>query len=184
MQNNIVYIEGMHCASCVKLITEEFMKVEGVKKVDVNLKKKEANIQHELVKLDLAKLDSLINPFGFSVSNEKKKIKNNNLFQNWFVPIVITLVIVVLFLYLQRSGLIEIFSSKGDKVSFSFAFLTGLVASVSSCFAVVGSIVISFGTLYRSENNSENSLFGSIKSNLLFHVGRLSSFLFWVVYWD
>lgn len=67
MNTKIIHIEGMHCASCVKIIKEEFLKLSFIKKVDIDLGKKEAQIEYEKEELDINKLDSLIKPFGFKI---------------------------------------------------------------------------------------------------------------------
>lgn len=38
----VIIIEGMHCMHCVEKISNELQKIENVKKVKINLKKKEA----------------------------------------------------------------------------------------------------------------------------------------------
>ena len=67
MNTKKIFIEGMHCASCVKIITDEFIKVDGIQKVSIDLSKKEANIQYDSKDIDLEYLDSLIKPFGFKI---------------------------------------------------------------------------------------------------------------------
>ncbi|HOV13792.1 MAG TPA: heavy metal-associated domain-containing protein [Spirochaetota bacterium] len=74
MNNKTITINGMHCASCVKIVTEEFLKVEGIKKVSIDLGKKEANIQFE-GEIDINYLDSIIKPFGFNIVVDKESIK-------------------------------------------------------------------------------------------------------------
>ncbi|HOV13793.1 MAG TPA: sulfite exporter TauE/SafE family protein, partial [Spirochaetota bacterium] len=93
------------------------------------------------------------------------------------MPSIITIVVISLFIVLQHSGFLEQLTINNEKFNYSFAFFTGLIASVSSCFAVVGSIVIAFGEIYKSNNNKdEKGIFYLIKSNLLFHIGRLTTF--------
>ncbi|MBP6911492.1 sulfite exporter TauE/SafE family protein [Patescibacteria group bacterium] len=52
--------------------------------------------------------------------------------------------------------------------TYGTSFLIGLIASVSSCLAVVGGVVLALGTLY-----SQSS---SFRPHSLFHIGRLVGF--------
>jgi len=55
-------------------------------------------------------------------------------------------------------------------INYITSFTVGLIASISSCMAVVGGIVLSMSANY--SKNGENNF----KSQLLFHIGRLVSF--------
>jgi len=54
------------------------------------------------------------------------------------------------------------------------AFLTGVVASLSSCLAIVGSTVAAFSL--KQKNEKKTFLNGSLLPNLFFHSGRLVAF--------
>ena len=62
-KKQIVKIEGMHCDHCAKTVEEKISTIEGVKKVKVNLNKKEAaitadnNIDTKLIKEVLKETD-------------------------------------------------------------------------------------------------------------------------------
>ncbi|HBD93244.1 MAG: hypothetical protein A2015_11035 [Spirochaetes bacterium GWF1_31_7] len=72
MKTKTITINGMHCGSCVKLIKDEFAKIETIHSVDIDLGKKEAVIEYSSDELDLHELDTLIQPFGFSIIDKKK----------------------------------------------------------------------------------------------------------------
>ena len=61
----------------------------------------------------------------------------------------------------------------GSKVTYGTAFVIGLIASVSSCMAVVGGLVLSISATFAKDGDR-------IRPQLLFHIGRLISFLFLV----
>lgn len=70
MGNKKLYIEGMRCESCVKLIKGEFEKVKEIQNVTIDLAKKEASIDYSGKELDIKKLNKLINPFGFKIKDQ------------------------------------------------------------------------------------------------------------------
>jgi sulfite exporter TauE/SafE len=71
-------------------------------------------------------------------------------------------------------GLLDIIDPKNTKLTFGLAFLVGIVASVSSCLAVVGSVVIAFSEKYK--NDSSSFWNSAVKPNLAFHLGRVATF--------
>jgi sulfite exporter TauE/SafE len=60
------------------------------------------------------------------------------------------------------------------QTSLFLAFVIGLIASISSCLAIVGSVVIAFGEKCAVEGKSSLKL--ALKPNIFFHVGRLVTF--------
>jgi uncharacterized protein len=73
----------------------------------------------------------------------------------------------VIFFLLQKIGLVNLVDA--TKMNFGTSFLIGIVASLSSCMAVVGGLVLSMSASFAKEGNK-------IKPQLLFHGGRLVSF--------
>ncbi len=72
-----------------------------------------------------------------------------------------------LFILLQKLGLVNLIN--GGNVTYGTAFFIGVVASLSSCMAVVGGLVLSMSATFVKEGDK-------VKPQILFHVGRLVSF--------
>jgi len=87
-----------------------------------------------------------------------------------------TLVAILFFVYhfFQNAGWINALSPKSQSTTLGVTFLIGLVASFSSCLAVVGSIVVAFAEKFKS--GSDNFLAGVVRPNLFFHIGRMVTF--------
>ena len=69
-----INIEGMTCNDCVDKVTAELQKVDGVKKVSVDLKKGQATVEHE--NANSASLNSAIVKAGFrAVDSESDKFE-------------------------------------------------------------------------------------------------------------
>jgi uncharacterized protein len=72
------------------------------------------------------------------------------------------------FALLQYIGLADIVSTDGS-AHYSRAFIIGLLASVSSCMAVVGGLILSFSATYEKAGKS-------VRPQVLFHIGRIVAF--------
>lgn len=169
MKTNTFYVSGTHCASC-KILIEDILSDESTfSNVDVNLSKQTVTVDSSVTdKVLLMKmLNEKIKDNGYSVSLEKLaevKETNNTLWQ----AIPIGIMFLVGFYMLQKSGVLN-FGIGGQTTPIT-AFLIGLIASVSSCLAVVGGLILSLSAKVAQDDKSNR------KSIYLFHVGRLVSF--------
>lgn len=83
------------------------------------------------------------------------------------VAVPIALAFVFLFVALQNMGIVNLV--QGGDVTYGTAFVIGIIASLSTCMAVVGGLVLSISATFAKEGDK-------IKPQLLFHGGRLVSF--------
>jgi sulfite exporter TauE/SafE len=74
---------------------------------------------------------------------------------------------VALFIILQKLGIVNLVATAD--VTYGTAFVIGLIASISTCMAVVGGLVLSMSASFAKEGDK-------IRPQVLFHVGRLVSF--------
>jgi uncharacterized protein len=163
-------VSGTHCASCKILIEDILNEQELVKKVEVNLKKETVEIEtdsnqdaNEIASILTNKMQS----HGYTLSMEKittLKEKDGVIWK----AIPIGLVFLILFFLLQKSGLLNL--GLGSKTTPTTSFVIGLIASVSSCLAIVGGLVLSLSATVSEDNVSDKRNF------ILFHSGRLVSF--------
>lgn len=79
----------------------------------------------------------------------------------------LALVLIAGFFLLQKAGLTSLIT--GSDVGYGTAFLIGLIASVSSCLAVVGGLVLSLSASSAKEG-------GTWRAPVLFHAGRFGGF--------
>jgi P-type Cu+ transporter len=76
-----IKITGMHCASCVKIISKALKRNEGIKSASVNFSTEKASVVFDQKKIDEAKIISIIEKKGYSgkiISNQgnhRHKIK-------------------------------------------------------------------------------------------------------------
>jgi uncharacterized protein len=192
-------VKGMHCASCVELVKQELSSLPQVEDAEVSLSRGEAvlKLKEGDGKPSMKEADSRLKPFGFSIisddaggpvneaagaagksdgKSDGKSVKRaaGGAF-SWLKSLAAAGAVIALFSLLQSKGLV---SFSGDNAGTPLlALIMGFAASVSSCLAVAGSIVISFSMLYQGGHEKNNSAFSSaLVPNLVFHAGRIGSF--------
>lgn len=170
MKKYTFHISGTHCISC-KILVEEILGEQSFirnAKVDLSKETVEFETTDDKDPETLAQiLTEKIKPNGYSLSvkkPEKEKQNNNTIWK----AIPIGLSVIALFFLLQKSGILNI--GIGGKTTPITSFIIGLIASVSSCLAIVGGLVLSLSAKISQDNTSDTRTF------LLFHLGRLISF--------
>ncbi len=177
MQKHKVQIYGMHCSSCEVLIHKEVSKLPGVKYLEVSHKTGILEIIHD-ENLDKKMVEDTVCRCGYQTTPGQETEPAINHFSltggNLTAWIKAGAILVILFyLFTTLSGLPFIqqaTSINKDNLSLPLAFMVGLVASVSTCLAVVGSVVMGLSAGFKQKNSSP------FMPNLVFQIGRLSSF--------
>ncbi len=165
----IFNVHGMHCTACVVLTESELKDHEKVHHAIADLKTCCIEIHGDFGDKSIAdvaqELSPLLEKHGYKLSIEKE-IKSTQ-WSDFTLAVPIALGFIALFIILQKIGIVNLISS-GD-VSYGTAFLIGLIASVSTCMAVVGGLVLSVSANFAKEGDK-------VKPQVLFHIGRLVSF--------
>ncbi len=170
MKTYIFHVSGTHCASCKILIEDTLNEQSIVKNARVNLSRETVEIdtdsdQDPEVLTQI--LTEKIKPNGYRLSVEKSEREKEDNDAIW-KAIPIGLGFLILFFLLQKSGILNI--GIGGQATPITSFIIGLIASVSSCLAIVGGLVLSLSAKVSQDNKSDTKTF------LLFHSGRLISF--------
>ena len=170
MRTYIFHVSGTHCASCKILIEDVLGEQDFVKNIRVNLKKEivEIEIDSDQHPDELARiLTDKIRSNGYILSTEKviqEKKRDDAIWK----AIPIGLAFLVIFFMFQKSGILNL--GIGGGITPVTSFIIGLIASVSSCLAIVGGLVLSLSAKVSQDNVSDK------KNFVLFHSGRLLSF--------
>ena len=164
------HVSGTHCASCKIFIEDTLNEQIGIDRTDVDLKHEIVTInttldenQHKLAEI----LTEKIKRNGYSLSVEKKDKDKKDGGVIW-QALPIGLALLALFFIVQKSGILNF--GLGGTVTPVTSFIIGLIASVSSCLAVVGGLVLSLSATVSQDKISD------VKPMVLFHGGRLISF--------
>ncbi len=170
MKKYTFHVTGTHCASCKILIEDILSKQDFIKSSNVNLKKETVTIETDRDQSPEAMVELLTNkikPNGYTLSVEKTIQEKKSDDVIW-KALPIGLAFLILFFILQKSGILNL--GLGGTTTPATSFLIGLIASVSSCLAVVGGLVLSLSATVSEDKISDK------KNFILFHVGRLLSF--------
>lgn len=106
-----------------------------------------------------------LQPLGYTVSVEKQ-IKEKN-WSDFKVAVPIALGFALLFIALQKMGIVNLVGA--GNVTYGTAFFIGIIASLSTCMAVVGGLVLSMSATFAKEGDK-------IRPQLMFHGGRIVAF--------
>lgn len=161
------FVEGMHCAACELLIEKKLSKHQDVNKVDAVLADKKVyldikpGVDQTLLQEELT---ALIKDEGYVLKTESKQKTHSQ--SETINSLIIAAIIFGIFLLIQRLGVLDLINP--DQISLPFIFFIGVVASLSTCMAVVGGLVLSISGTYAKEKQ--------LKPLVIFHISRLVSF--------
>lgn len=163
-------VEGMHCPACELLIEKEAKKVEGVIAVD-------AKLGNASVELDLkanadaatvmAEINQLVGKYGYRLAGEGGRERESINWKELGLSALIAGVFVGLFLLLEKLGVANLLNFEGG-LTYPQVFVIGIIASLSTCMAVVGGLVLTI-----SSNFAQG---GKTMPLMTFHISRIVSF--------
>lgn len=158
------FVEGMHCAACELVIERKLAKLPGVTNVDAVLKDEKIYID-AICDMSVDEMNALISGDGYTIVTDKTHAKEVN-YRELGLGFLIALAVMVGFFSLQQLGLINLANS--DTVTLPFVFLIGVIASLSTCMAVVGGLVLSLSSSLSQKK--------SVLPMIAFHLARVVGF--------
>lgn len=169
MQTYTFHVSGMHCHSCILLTEGELSEYPGVTKALSSLKTHSVTVTGDFgdkgVEQVMSEMSEMLKKHGYSLALEKPQVVVD--WAQFRIALPLALILVALFLGLQKTGIVNLVDT--TTVSYGTVFLIGIIASLSTCMAVVGGLVLSVSATFAKDGDR-------IKPQLLFHVGRLVSF--------
>lgn len=163
------HVQGMHCASCVFFLEETLPGNAGVREAKANLATCTVTLHGDLPDDRTAIADAL-NPLiaknGYQLVHEPSASPTAAT-RDFLIAAPAAALVILGFVALQKLGIVNLVSN-GD-ANYGTALLIGVIASLSTCLAVVGGLVLSV-----SANAAKNN--ATWKSQTLFHAGRLGGF--------
>ncbi|MBU2257668.1 MAG: sulfite exporter TauE/SafE family protein, partial [Candidatus Omnitrophica bacterium] len=179
MKKTTFNIAGMHCVSCEVLLEKELKKISGVEKCHISHKKGFAELECE-DEVTENEIKNKIEGLGYKVIQKGEKhfsIRKRNTKKDLLEVAFISLGIIFIFLLLQKVDFFRILPDYGKRVNTLIAFIMGIAASVSTCLALVGGIVMGFGSMYPIHEDKKHKLISRAMPHIYFHVGRVIGFL-------
>jgi len=165
----VFHVSGMHCSACILMTESELMEIPYVTHAKSNLKTHSVEVTGEFGDKSpeeiAEELSRTLRTHGYELSVEK--MQKNAGWGDFTYALPIAGVIILAFILLQKAGLTNLITS--SEVSYGTAFIIGLIASVSTCLAIVGGLVLSLSASSAKEG-------GTWRTQTLFHIGRLGGF--------
>ena len=162
------YVSGLHCNACVLLIEDKLKDYVGVSSIKADLQQREVLVSGEFnveVNKLAQDLTELIKKDGYTLSVEKPN--HDRQWREFYYALPLATMLIIGFLFLQKMGLVNLIG--GNNVNYSTALIIGLIASVSTCLAVVGGLVLSLSANYAKSGQA-------LRPQMMFHLGRLFTF--------
>ncbi len=163
------HVHGMHCKSCVLMLEEDIGELGHVRHVRASLENKTIEVEGDFGEKEAMhiamELSELVNPRGYKISLDKEEsiVK----WSDFKIALPMALAFIILFILLQRAGLVNLVG--GGAMSYGTVFMIGIIASLSTCMAVVGGLLLSMSATFAKEGSR-------VKPQVLFHIGRIVSF--------
>ncbi|MBM3709135.1 MAG: hypothetical protein FJW61_01760 [Actinobacteria bacterium] len=162
------FVSGMHCYACEIVIEKKLSSYSSIKNIDVVLNKRKIYFEVEddiAVEELLGNINNIIQAYGYSASEKasRHRIKWLDMLKGFIAAGIV----VTAFILLQKFGISGIL--KVEDLNIPVSFLIGVIASLSSCMAVAGGLVLSISSSYARTNEK-------VKPLLLFHSARIVAF--------
>lgn len=169
MATHTFFVTGMHCQACTLLTESELGDLAFVTSAKSSLESETVQVTGDFgdgTPEEIAKRLSLVlEKRGYSLSVEKPKRGKKWGEFAYAVPIAVAFALG--FVLLQKAGLVNLINA--DKLSYGTAFIIGIVASLSTCMAVVGGLVLSLSATFAKGGDRT-------QPQLMFHAGRIVAF--------
>ena len=169
MKTHTFHVHGMRCNACVLMTESELKDLPNVSFAKSSLKNHSVEITGDFgdktPEQIAEELTVPLRPFGYAVSIERAQHAAK--WKDFKIAIPIALGFAVVFVALQKMGIVNLVGA--GNVTYGTAFVIGIIASLSTCMAVVGGLVLSMSATFAKEGDR-------MKPQLLFHTGRIISF--------
>lgn len=169
MEKYTFHIAGMHCNACVLITESELKDIPYISSAKTTLSAERVEIEGEFAGRDeatiAADLTRILARHGYTLSVERPKKAIN--WKEFSRAVPIALACIIGFVLLQKAGVVNLIG--GGEPSYVTVFIVGLVASVSTCMAVVGGLVLSMSATFSKDGDM-------VRPQVMFHAGRIVSF--------
>ncbi|MEI8150240.1 MAG: sulfite exporter TauE/SafE family protein [Hyphomicrobiales bacterium] len=169
-------ITGMHCSSCEHAIERRIRSLPGVVRVHASERSGIAEI-HFRDELDIRAVKRAVEEEGYSLqaTPPAEPARRPNTARDYAQIGAVFVALIGIVALVQHLGLVPKGLSVSENTGYGLAFLIGLVASVTSCMAVTGGLLIALAAKY-TEANSKLTARLRLRPLLAFNAGRLVSY--------
>jgi uncharacterized protein len=170
-----LHISGMHCPNCDIIVARRCMDIPGVRAASANYRKGYAEITHD-GGLALASLQEALSQEGYGASVwDSDRRPSANTWRDYAEIAGIFVLVCALLFVLSRAEVLPSGIGVSEEMSYGLVLMLGLVASVSSCMAVTGGLLLGIAAKY-NETHATLSPMERMKSHLYFNIGRVLAY--------
>jgi sulfite exporter TauE/SafE/copper chaperone CopZ len=167
------YVKGMHCASCEILIEKELLKFENIKFVDASTSDRAVRIGYLNKEPAVKELNNFFKKYGYTFFEKPFDLKEEDK-TDWRLVFAFVILVFSAIFFLKNLGVDSV--NVNSASSLPAFFLLGVVASISSCGALVGGLMLSMSRQWNEIYLSKDSTFYKLQPYLLFNIGRIISY--------
>lgn len=168
-RTHVFHVRGMHCNACVLMTESELTDLPHVTHAKSSLTTHTVEVTGDFGDLSptdiAAELSKVLLPKGYALSTDKPPVQKN--WGEFVFAVPAAALFLLVFAALQRAGLVNLVS--GGDVTYMTAFVIGIVASLSTCMAVVGGLLLAMSATFAKSGQR-------VRPQQLFHSGRIVSF--------
>jgi sulfite exporter TauE/SafE/copper chaperone CopZ len=174
--STVVYVQGMTCAACEQRVGKALRRIPGVQQVSVSARKGQAVIT-SAGEIDRGEISKAVKKAGYLIGRTKEPWLTADS-KVWIDVAVAAGAVIALALAANKLGLFSFADSltagaaSGNLV---FVALLGVAASVSTCMALVGGVVISLSASF-AEAHPDATTAQRLRPQLMFNAGRIVGF--------
>lgn len=172
MSQYVFYVRGMHCPTCPLLIEESLDNLHGVSQVEADLSRRTCQMEvdtaiwPEMPPL-VAAINERVTEHGFTFATEPfKGLQLDGTWKDWLGGLVLGALAWFAVSHLSDTSILP--NLQGILLPLS----VGFAASLSSCLALTGSVILGFTANYQSGNQKSAAL----GVNISLQTGRLIAF--------
>src|SRR5215212_8908831 len=169
-------VGGMTCVNCEILVARRLKEVPGVERVRVGYARAYAEIDYR-GNLDMATLQRALAEEGYFVKpwDERAAVARENAPRDYAEIMGIFAILVGIVFAIQYFDLFPRGLAITETMSLSLVFLIGLVASISSCMAVTGGLLVAAAAAYNANSPNLPGI-QRLKPHIYFNAGRIISY--------
>jgi len=168
-------VSGMHCPNCDVLIERRFKTLPGVRRVRADYRTGMVQIDHT-GDLALPALQAALEDEDYRVSAwTGSAVSGGNTRRDYVEIAAIFLILAAPIFTLRQFDLLPRGFGVSTDMSYGLVLLIGLVASVSSCIAVTGGLLVAVAAKYNEATGARPGL-QRLKPLIYFNAGRILSY--------
>jgi uncharacterized protein len=180
MRKTHLKIEGMHCANCEVLVERRLKTVAGVQGVKANASSGNVKVFHT-GQLDVRDLKKAIEDDGYTIASSSVTTPDDasrgaqSRTTDYKETGAVLLILVAIYIVLRQLDIVPDRLSIPSTISYGLAFAIGVVASLSTCIAVTGGLLVAVAAKYNVASAHLTAL-QRFKPHIYFNIGRIVSY--------